>query len=359
MSKKPTKEELTKVLENSKGDNDLAASSLGISTRTVERYKKIYGLSNKGVGKTAPDIKTAIYHRLLNGIVHIETCAKELKIADMDVYKVIHELEIEGKIIEKSSSGYYINQNSIAENKIYNYFGKKLRFGAIGDTHCGSKEQQITHLNTFYDICEKEGIQDIYHTGDVVAGDNVYRGQRFETFCQSLDDQAQYVIEQYPLKKKIKTHFITGNHDFSFYKTSGADIGAMIANQREDMVYLGRLGAYINLSEKIKMHLLHPDGGGSYAKSYRPQKIIENYASENKPNIVLLGHFHTSMQFYTRNVHAFTTGAFEGQTNFLLRKGLYPEVGGWIIDIVPAADGSVLRIKGEWIPFYKNIFHDY
>jgi hypothetical protein len=132
----------------------------------------------------------------------------------------------------------------------------------------------------------------------------------------------------------------------------------LISKERKDMIYLGKLGAYVNLRENIKMHLLHPDGGGSYAKSYRPQKLIENYSSENKPNILLSGHFHTSMQFYTRNVHAFVTGCFEAQTPFLLRKGLYPEVGGWEIEIVPS-DKGILRIKGEWIPFYKPIYHDY
>lgn len=355
------KEELIEALKAGNGKNDLAAKILNISTRSIERYKSRYGLAGQNIGIKIPvrPLKDIIRGKLSSGVMQVSDAAKELKVPEIEIAKILLELEGEGRILEKSQSGYYFNNNEAAENKIYNYFTKKLRFAAIGDTHACSKEQQLTHLNTFYDICAKEKIQDIYHTGDLVTGDGVYKGQRFETFCQSLDDQAEYIIEKYPQRKGITTHFITGNHDFSFFKTTGADIGKMVAGKRKDMVYLGRLGAYIHLTDKIKMHLLHPDGGGSYAKSYRPQKIIENYSSENKPNIVLLGHFHTAMQFYTRNVHAFCTGAFEGQTNFLLRKGLYPEVGGWIIEIVPNKDGSVLRIKGEWIPFYKSIFHDY
>jgi hypothetical protein len=37
-----------------------------------------------------------------------------------------------------------------------------LRFGLMGDTQFGSKYAQISHLHNFYDLCEREGIVDIY-----------------------------------------------------------------------------------------------------------------------------------------------------------------------------------------------------
>jgi len=357
IKKIPVKEELINLINQGK-TNVQISKIYKVDPSTISRWKNKLEIT-KEVLNNSLSIKDKIKNILFENILDINIFAKENKIEKNEIYEILEKLEKQGHIIEKSASGYFINKNVIAQDKIYNYFGKKLKFGTVGDTHLCSKEQQITHLNTFYDICEKEGITEIYHTGDIVAGDGVYRGQRFETFYQSLDDQANYVIDHYPNRKKIKTHFITGNHDYSYFKQVGADIGKMIAREREDMIYLGRLGAYVELRENIKMHLLHPDGGGSYAKSYKPQKLIENYSSENKPNILLLGHFHTSMYFFTRNVHAFVTGCFEAQTPFLQRKGLHPEIGGWIVEIIPANDGSILRIKCEWIPFYKPVYRDY
>lgn len=351
------KKELVRLLNEHK-TNVAVAKILKVDPSTVAKWKNKYNIKPEEIVKNLPT-KDAIFTMLSDGILDVDSFSKQYKIEKHKIYETLEEIERNGSIIEKSASGYYINKNTIAQNKIYNYFGKGLKFGATGDWHLCSKEQQKTHLNTFYDICADEGVKEVYNTGDLVAGDGVYKGQRFETFYQSLDDQAKYAIDNCPNKKDITTYFITGNHDFSYFKSAGADIGEMIAKDRKDMIYLGKLGAFVNLRENIKMHLLHPDGGGSYAESYRLQKIIEGYAPENKPNILLAGHFHTSIQICVRNVHAFTTGCFEGQTPFLLRKGLFPKVGGWIIEIVPADDGSILRIKGEWIPFYKNIFKDY
>jgi predicted phosphodiesterase len=351
------KEELIKLLNENK-TNIAVSKILKVSPSTIARWKKKYDINIKdSVNKTS--VKDMIKSILSNDILDIDVFSKKHEIEKNKIYEALEDIERSGSIIEKSASGYYINKNIIAQNKIYNYSGKKLKFGVVSDTHLCSKEQQLTHLNTFYDISEDEGITEIYNPGDIVAGDGVYRGQRFETFYQSLDDQANYVIDKYPQRKNIKTHFITGNHDFSFFKSAGADIGEMISKDRKDMIYLGKLGAYVSLRKNIKMQLLHPDGGGSYAESYRLQKIVEGYAPENKPNILLAGHFHTAIQIFIRNVHAFTAGCFESQTPFLLRKGLFPKVGGWIVEIVPADDGSILRIKGEWIPFYKHIYKDY
>lgn len=349
--------ELDKVLKEHKSYKE-AALVLGVSVSTLRRWRTQLGEENTTNPKNDSP-KDKIQKILAKGVLEINSFSKENEIEKNEIYKILEEIEKEGKIIEKSASGYYINKNTIAQNKIYNYFGKKLKFGVIGDTHFCSKEQQLTHLNTFYDICEKEKITEVYNAGDIVAGDGVYKGQRFETFFQSLSDQVEYVIDKYPKRKNIKTHFITGNHDFSFFKLVGTDIGELIAKDRKDMVYLGKLGAYVQLNENIKMHILHPDGGGSYAESYRLQKIIEGYSSENKPGILLSGHFHTSTYLFSRNVHALTTGCFEAQTPYLVRKGLFPKVGGWIVEIIPAKDGSILRIKLEWIPFYKHIYKDY
>ena len=139
----------------------------------------------------------------------------------------------------------------------------------------------------------------------------------------------------------------------SFYKKSGVDIGTVIANQRPDMEYLGQYQADLTI-DNLKIRLLHPDGGGAYAISYRLQKIAEQIVSGNKPHILVGGHTHTSLYFFYRNIHIISAGCFEGQTSFLLRKGINPAVGGWTVKVRIANDKkkSVVAITPSFIPFF-------
>lgn len=53
---------------------------------------------------------------------------------------------------------------------------KVIRFGLMGDTQINSKYTQITHLHKFYDICKSEGIETVYHTGDIDEGEKMRPG---------------------------------------------------------------------------------------------------------------------------------------------------------------------------------------
>ena len=123
-----------------------------------------------------------------------------------------------------------------------------LRFAIMGDTQIGSKYAQLTYLHNFYDICEKEGITAVYHTGDITDGLKMRVGHEYELYEISADEMRDDVVKNYPKRKGITTYFITGNHDASLYKHVGFDIGRAIANLRPDMKYLGRDCAVINLT---------------------------------------------------------------------------------------------------------------
>lgn len=121
------------------------------------------------------------------------------------------------------------------------------------------------------------------------------------------------------------------------------------------MVYLGQYQGDIELG-KMKIRLVHPDGGGAYAISYKAQKIAEQIHSGKKPDILILGHAHTSNYFFYRNIHILNGGTFEGQTSFLLRKGINPSIGGWIIRVRTTEGNlnrtSVVAVSCSWIPFF-------
>lgn len=234
-----------------------------------------------------------------------------------------------------------------------------LRFAIMGDTQFGSKYAQITYLNDFYDLCAREGITDIYHTGDLTDGLKMRAGHEYELYTVSADEMRDDVIKNYPRRDSITTHFITGNHDASIYKHIGYDIGLAIANQRPDMKYLGRDCAVVNLTPNCTLELRHPWDGTAYAISYKPQKMVEAMESDSKPNILAIGHYHKCEYIFYRNVHVLQSGCFQSQTPFTRGKGISVHMGGWIVTVHVDENGYIQRFMPEFIPFYKCIRDDY
>lgn len=235
-----------------------------------------------------------------------------------------------------------------------------ITFGLMGDTQFGSKYAQITHLNTFYDICAERGITEVYHTGDITDGIKMRPGHEYELYTISADEMRDDVIRNYPKRDGITTYFITGNHDASLYKHVGYDIGKGISDKRSDLVYLGRDCAIINLTPKCTLELRHPWDGTAYALSYKMQKMIEAMESDSKPSILAVGHYHKAEYLFYRNVHAIQTGCFQSQTPFTRGKGISVHLGGWIVTVkVSKEDGTILSIVPEFVPFYSAIPNDY
>lgn len=236
---------------------------------------------------------------------------------------------------------------------------KTLRFAIMGDTQIGSKYAQLTYLHNFYDLCAKEGIRDVYHTGDITDGLKMRVGHEYELYEVSADEMRDDVVKNYPKRDGITTHFITGNHDASIYKHVGYDIGQAIANLRPDMEYLGRDCAVINLTPNCTLELRHPWDGTAYALSYKMQKMIEAMESDSKPNILAVGHYHKAEYLFYRNVHALQTGCFQGQTPFTRGKGISVHMGGWIVTIRVDENGYIQGFAPEYVPYYYSIKDDY
>ena len=234
-----------------------------------------------------------------------------------------------------------------------------IRFAVMGDTQIGSKYTQLSHLHDFYDLCEREGIKDVYHTGDITDGLKMRVGHEYELYEVSADEMLDDVVKNYPRRNGITTHFITGNHDASIYKHVGYDIGLAIASRRPDMQYLGRDCAVIKLTPKCTLELRHPWDGTAYALSYKMQKMIEAMESDSKPNILAVGHYHKAEYLFYRNVHALQTGCFQGQTPFTRGKGISVHMGGWIVTIRVDANGYIQGFAPEYVPYYYSIKDDY
>lgn len=234
-----------------------------------------------------------------------------------------------------------------------------IRFAIIGDTQIGSKYTQLTHLHNFYDLCAREGIKTVYHTGDLIEGLKMRVGHEYEIYEVSADEMRDDVVANYPKREGITTHFITGNHDASIYKHVGYDIGQAIAFLRPDMKYLGRDCAVVYITPNCTLELRHPWDGTAYALSYKPQKMIEAMESDSKPNILAIGHYHKAEYIFHRNVHALQTGCFQGQTPFTRGKGISISLGGWIVTVKVDRNGYIQRFTPEYVPYYSSIKNDW
>lgn len=265
---------------------------------------------------------------------------------------------------ELSRRGYYVEVNEAKEDRKFKldtgrFKGDYFEIGVISCTHLCSRYQQLTALREFYKVCADREIDKVFHAGDLCDGDGtIYKGHAFEMFCLGYEAQKNYILENYPREEGITTYVINGNHDYSYVKSIGANILESIAKEREDIKYLGSFGAYIKI-ENIDFYLMHGDGGVAYARSYKPQKIIEGFSPEAKPHILLAGHWHVSCHLPAyRNVEGFMLPAFQAQTPYLKRKGINPVVAGLILRVYPD-DKGLAKITTEWLHWYIMRERDY
>jgi hypothetical protein len=156
-----------------------------------------------------------------------------------------------------------------------------------------------------------------------------------------------------------------GNHDYWHVVRTGKDGLRMLCDRREDMVYLGYDACGVPVTDKAHVRLVHPSGGTAYAKSYRLQKFQESQAiealqeairEEESPIItmIVMGHLHQAIYLPTMPMIGLMPGGFEGQTNYLKRKGLVPDIGGTVLKLHVDDSGKVKIVTHIWMPFLET-----
>ena len=241
--------------------------------------------------------------------------------------------------------------------------GRKVRVGIVSDTHLGSKYQQLSYLKAFYRYCVRRKVPVVLHGGDLLDGNGkVYRGQIYEQFVIGATPQIQYAANNYPRHESITTYLIGGNHCASWQSSEGLDALGMLSKDRPDIKNLGYYGATVDIGG-IQVYLMHGGGGVAYARSYKMQKIIEQFPGGQKPQILIIGHWHITDILPTyRNVVGILPGCFQSQTPYLRRKGLSPDIGGFILEFEVAdvdKENGLVGCKIEWRPFPVAKEHDY
>lgn len=227
----------------------------------------------------------------------------------------------------------------------------------VSDTHFGSEAVQKTALDLITKIAVEEyGVKAAFHSGDVMAGNQVYAGQEFEVYAAGWQAQHDDTIHSLPQHAGLTWYLLGGNHDASYYKQARVDVIELLAKDRPDVVPCGWDAADVPLTENCDIRMWHPSGGQPYAISYRGQKHAAQIAQAellalimewSTPRIRLLqiGHLHVMMgPTLFGGLRFFQAGCFEGMNAYLKRKGLTPQIGGYIMEHEVTEGGQIRSV---------------
>lgn len=239
---------------------------------------------------------------------------------------------------------------TVQDSRILPDKGTTQRVGVISDLHLGSKYCLRAQLRDCVEHMYRTGIREILVPGDLLDG--CYRHGVFELSHTGLADQTRDLFETLPRLKGLSYHCITGNHDHTFVELTGVDVGEYIQGYfrkhgRTDIHFYGDCGAFLRIRGAI-VHMWHPLGGASYAKSYKLQKQVEKYGAGEKPDILLAGHLHQFAVVEDRSVFAVLCPTFQASGSaFSKRLGGQPALGGLILSWQIAGKDLVRNIGVE------------
>jgi len=359
-----------KMFEEEKCTYDQIAKKMDLSydevKHALKRARIAKGYEVAGRAETVIPLEERIFNCLKKGVTRDQLCDM-FEVSESKVDQVLDDLRDSGTCIDEFNDLLKLGTVSVPDNFVHghsitNWRGNIARFGLVSDTHLSSKYCRLDFLHRFYSILEQEEIDTVYHAGDILDGEGIYPGHAYELKVIGSDSQVEEVCENYPYRSGIKTRFIAGNHDLSYYKQQGRDVGKAISAEREDLEYLGQWGAYVTFSEKEfktspdgingvpSMYLLHPDSGPAYAISYKPQKLAIGFPDHQKPDIMVIGHYHQAEYVFYSGIHIVQASSFQDMTPYIRRKGVHPILGGWIVE-VGLEDNVISSFKTEFVTF--------
>jgi len=212
--------------------------------------------------------------------------------------------------------------------------------GIVSDMHFGSKHAKPEALAEFYNICYNEyGITTFLNAGDWCDGNGrVYKGQAYQLRDFGFDAQLGRLAEEYPCIPGCITYGIEGNHDQSWFIADGIHMMKRVQIERPDLVWMGDYHASLLIND-TRVYMIHPAGGQPYALSYRGQRLLESIEADLVPDMFLIGHLHSFVNFRMRGTEVFQLLSFMGHNDLSRRKGWENQVGGLIVNMKAFANG--------------------
>ena len=301
----------------------------------------------------------------------LSALCKQFEVSELVILGYINELKESGKniFLTKENGVYYVNDFGDMhidhnEYKVEDFKDKKiLKFGLLSDTRFGSKYQQLSIVNDFYQKAYNAGVDFFIHCGDISEGKYTGEKEKYNEslFAHGAEEQAGLISSQYPYVNGIKTYFITGDYDQTHMKGKGKrDIGKLIAEEREDMVYLGLSRCFMTINN-LRIYIDHKVprlAKQNIQLSYRPQRTIATMRSEDKVNMLLQGHSLYQQAFKNRGVQIVTAPSMVATTPEMRDYEISNTVGAWII-YLELNKGKIEKIRPCAMPDYVTREDDY
>ena len=223
----------------------------------------------------------------------------------------------------------------------------RVRLGVISDTHYGAKACLKEEIKQFVNMAyDNYGIRTILHSGDVLAGNKVYRGQEAELEVWGCSEQCQICADNLPERDGLQYIYILGNHDVDFIKSNGTDPSIILSSLRKDMKYIGAIKGNFYIDEcEIEIELAHIKSN-AHARSYSLEKhVYRTVSDQNRPDVIFCGHKHTNGYFEVQGLHNFLVPCFEDENYFAAYNDFNPSVGGLIVDLVLNENNEIIQCE--------------
>ncbi len=371
VARKWTEKERSALLKTG-GDNDklvdfqtenrpeVSIESLGRIYRRLRREKEGGRVDEK-----------ELMRLLKKGRVSIEKLADHFSVPPKEIGKVINRVREKNILVDSFGTDFQLARSIAPVDEphkidLTKHKEKEFCFGAIADTHIGSKYERLDALNCLYDRFASYGVDTVYLGGNMIEGEarfNVY-----DIYVRGVEDQVANFVEKFPQRKGITTKFVTGDdHEGWYVQREHLDIGRTIVDRakdagRKDLVNLGHMERDIEFKQpggSSIIRVIHAGGGSSYALSYSSQKYVETLQGGEKPSIVLVGHFHKFDFSYPREVSVAQLGTTQDQTPFMRKRRIQAMVGGVVVWVKQNDIGIFTSVKVEWLPFFDKKFYIY
>jgi biotin operon repressor len=324
------------------------------------------------VEMSEPDLHIGIKKALKRDPLSAASLADALDVSPKRINAAIKDMRARGALIIETVDGRFDLSSPItSEPGRASVKGTKDEwthvFGIVSDNHLCNKHSRLDVLNEAYDFFEREGISTVYNAGNWIDGEARFNKQELVT-APGMDRQLDYLIDKYPVRKGVTTHYIAGDdHEGWYAQREGVEIGRYLQYRaedqgRRDLKYIGYGEADVRLeigSVSATMRVVHPGGGSAYAISYTDQKRVESYQGGEKPQVEVAGHYHKWNYGYPREVHTVQPGCTCDQTLFMRKKRLQAMVGFATIKIKQdLSDGHIVRFSPEWFARFDRGFYE-
>lgn len=309
------------------------------------------------------DIKQQVLS-CLNKETNIETIARNLNVSKYEISGIIKELKDDGyNILHVVKNGEEVALNlgneSLRKNgTIQIPVNGEFKFLALSDTRLGSYYQQMSILKEIYLNAYKDGALFALHLGDITEGVHFNNYLKDTIFAHDAISQKEYVVNNYPFIDGFKTYFIIGEHDETHIKAENINIGKLIANERNDLVYLGQRRAVVKAGN-TNILMRHPKGKVAYTMSYKSQRHINAMRSEDKVNIVLNGHWCYMDEYTLRKINQFSLPSVVANTPEMDFLDTPNTVGAYIITVKLDENGNFKKTTYRRICYYQTVNEDY